>query len=83
MPLGQSTEGNAWKANSLKKLLTNPRIAGLRARWATSPDRWELVLDADMRPVKAVWEGILTVVEFEALQGILSARKAAFSKGEA
>jgi site-specific DNA recombinase len=45
----ESTRGAVWNTSRLKRLLTNPRYAGLRTYHGkvTGPGNWEAILDAD------------------------------------
>lgn len=61
--------GNQWKYNSLKSILTNPRLCG----WRMIND--ELVRDADDEPVVGEWEPIITPEQWQAVQAIMQGRR--------
>lgn len=80
-----TTRGNPWRVTSVRATLKNPRLAGRRARWvAPAPEagiaaHWAPVT-VDGAPVKAVWDGIISGDEFDALQDAMK-RAVSASKG--
>jgi len=79
-----STLGNPWKPGSLRAVLRNPRLKGMRARFVKPPRGsgwWEQVTDAAGQPVEAVWAPILTPEQFDALQAHLDAKTALYKGG--
>ncbi|MEU3598988.1 recombinase family protein [Streptomyces sp. NPDC006798] len=72
-------KGNRWTGYALKTILRNPRICGFSYRYVSTFDpltdaenrRIEVVVDGDGKPVKGLWEPIISVEEWEALKVIL------------
>ena len=61
-----TTSSTPWRRNTLRGLLTTPRIAGLRAYRGT------VMLSDDGQPIKAQWEPIIDVAAWEAVVEILT-----------
>jgi DNA invertase Pin-like site-specific DNA recombinase len=74
-----TTRGNNWAITTLKLLLRNPRICGLRARvnrqynerTDTVGQTMEIVRDVSGQPVKGQWNQIITVDEWERLVAVI------------
>ncbi|MER6178764.1 recombinase family protein [Streptosporangium sp. NPDC001681] len=64
--------GNDWSVRSLKVMLCNPRMCGLREL------NGELVRDADGSPVRGQWATILTPEEWAAIRAVFDSRKGYF-----
>jgi DNA invertase Pin-like site-specific DNA recombinase len=58
------TGAREWHASTIQGIYLNPRICGLRTY------RGEIIRDEDGKPVKGIWEPILTVEEYEAVVSV-------------
>lgn len=64
----RTNQGNEWTTTQLKRLLCNPRYAGLR------PYRREIMMK-DGQPVKGDWPAIVDEDTFQAVHYVLTSRK--------
>jgi DNA invertase Pin-like site-specific DNA recombinase len=73
--------GNKWVKGPVKRVFRNPRLCGLRSREVHEihPEtgketvRVEVVRDASGKPVKGLWEPILSVADWEAVTAVIGA----------
>lgn len=64
-----TVRGNAWVHTSVAKVLSNPRIAGIRTLHG------EVQMDATGEPVQGLWQPIVTPEEHETLMEVWGARR--------
>lgn len=64
-----TVRGNAWVHSSVSKVISNPRIAGIRTLHG------EVQLDATGQPVRGQWEAIVTPEEHETLIEVWRSRR--------
>ncbi len=61
----KSVRGNTWRTSSLRRMITSPRIAGLRQFQGE-------LLRVNGEPVKAQWPAIITPAEYERLAALIA-----------
>lgn len=63
--------GGRWVSQTVKQVIRNPRIAGLRARKVVGTNICEIVRDAEGNEVLGQWQPVVTRVDWDAANAVL------------